>query len=432
MEKQTAEGESKVVAPVSNLRDLLRPTRCPPLNLGSITSSNMTRLPTIRTSFSRSSYSKPNPTFKRFAEPLYDITEAIPKKNITSELQEELNVNSSCRSSYDASSPIDKSGTVKGGASNTPEIAWEDEVEDVDDPLLAWEDKVEDEDKIIYKLELSKGKHKRLTTKVLIEWFLFLCIVGILLASLTIDKLKEKRIWGLGLWKWCVLVMVTFYGIIGTKWFMFIIVFLIEKNFYFVHGLNKCVHVFIWLGSLLLTWVLVINHGVPRSKLATKILDSVTWTLICLLIGAFLLLLKTLLLDILALNFHVKYFFNRIHKSIFHQYVFQTLSGPPRIGEAAKVGGSLSTGQLSFRSTKEKGGTKEEVIDMAKFLKMKREKVSACTMKTLINAVKNSGLSTISNSQDESLGYGEEITNATEATATAYHIFRNVAAPGCT
>jgi hypothetical protein len=51
--------------------------------------------------------------------------------------------------------------------------------------------------------------------------------------------------------------------------------------------------------------------------------------------------------------------------------------------------------------------------------------------------VMSTGLSTISNVLDESVddGGGEqtdkEITNEMEATAAAYHIFRNVAQPGC-
>ena len=91
------------------------------------------------------------------------------------------------------------------------------------------------------------------------------------------------------------LVMVTFCGMLVTRWFMLIVVFLIETNFllrkkvlYFVHGLKKCVQFFIWLGLVLLTWVLLINRGVHRTELASKILNGVTWTLVSLLIGAFL------------------------------------------------------------------------------------------------------------------------------------------------
>jgi hypothetical protein len=172
--------------------------------------------------------------------------------------------------------------------------------------------------------------------------------------------------------------------------------------------------------------------------LAEKILDGVTWTLISLLIGAFLWVIKTLLLKILASNFHVKSFFDRIQESIFHQYVLQTLSGPPLIEDAEKVGGSQSIGHFSFRSAIGKGGTKKKVIDMAKLQRMKQEKVSSWTMKILVDAVMNSRLSTISNSLDETFydvdneQTDKEITNEMEATAAAYYVFRNVAAsPSC-
>ncbi|XP_062097079.1 mechanosensitive ion channel protein 10-like [Humulus lupulus] len=301
----------------------------------------------------------------------------------------------------------------------------------------------DDFEEIYKKVELNKEKRKKVKTKVLVEWVLFVVLVSCLVSSLTVKKLEKTIIWGLELWRWFVLFMVIFCGLLMTNWFMHLVVFFIERNFllrkkvlYFVHGLKKSVQVFIWLCFILLTWVLVFNHGVPRSKTATKVLEYITWTLVTFLIGAFLWLLKTLLLKILASSFHVNTFFDRIQESIFHQYVLQTLSGPPLIEEAERVGRSPSMGQLSFTSTK-KGKKKEktQVIDMAQLHKMKQEKVSAWTMKVLIDAVSSSGLSTISNQLDEmenvAAEQNKEITSEMEATAAAYHIFRNVAQPGC-
>ncbi|KAL4335293.1 hypothetical protein GQ457_07G039070 [Hibiscus cannabinus] len=101
-----------------------------------------------------------------------------------------------------------------------------------------------------------------------------------------------------------------------------------KKVLYFVHGLKKSVQVFIWLSIVLVTWVLLFLD-VERSKTATKVLNHVTWTLVSIVVGAFLWLLKTLLLKILASNFHMNKFFDRIQESIFHHYVLRTLSGPP-------------------------------------------------------------------------------------------------------
>jgi len=422
-------------------------TKSPPLNCASpeirfIPSPNKPpKVPatnenlTPRKTLVRSVFSKPK---SRFGEQPYPIDGTLLEENVTSSnLQDQLNVTSPYKASR---SPNNKPGTVYRTVSITSVVTPRT-------PLMASPGAAgEDPDEIIYKkVEFSKGKRKRLTTKVLIELFVFVCITGSLLASLTVEELKRTEIWSLGLWRWCMLVMVTFCGMLVTKWFTHIVVFLIEMNFllkkkvlYFVHGLKKCIQVFTWIALVLLTWVLLINRGVQRSKLATKILDGVTWTLVSLLIGTFLWVIKTLLLKILASSFHVKSFFDRIQESIFHQYVLQTLSGPPLMEEAEKVGGSQSTSHFSFRSTTSKGSTKKEVIDMAKLHKMKQEKVSSWTMKILVDAVMNSRLSTISNSLDESFYDVEneqndkQITNEMEATAAAYYVFRNVAAsPSC-
>ncbi|KAK2445826.1 mechanosensitive ion channel protein [Trifolium repens] len=373
---------------------------------------------TPRKTFVRSVYSKPK---SRFGEQPYLFDETLLEENVTSlNLQEKL----AFRNSFNKES-------------HSPSTASQSSFGEDEDP-----------DEIIYKkVEFSKGKHKiLLTTKVLIELFVFVCFAGSLLASLIVEELRRTEIWSLGLWRWCMLVMVTFCGMLFTKWFMHIVIFMIEMNFllrkkvlYFVHGVKKYVQVFIWIGLILLTWTLFINHGVQvqRSKLAAKFLNDVTWTLVSLLIGAFLWVIKKFLLKTLALNFHVKSFFDRIQESIFHQYVLQTLSGPPLMDEAEKVGGSQSIGHFSFRSTTGKGGIKKEVIDMAKLHKMKQEKVSAWTMKILVDAVMNSRLSTISNSLDESFydvkneQTDKEITNEMEATAAAYYVFKNVAASPC-
>ncbi|KAL5559510.1 hypothetical protein UlMin_035721 [Ulmus minor] len=307
-----------------------------------------------------------------------------------------------------------------------------------------------DEDEEIYKkVELQKEKHKhkhkhkRVKIKVLVELIVFFVLLGCLVASLTIKKLEKWLLCGFELWKWCVPLMVTFCGMLMTHWFMRVIVFVIERNFflrkkvlYYVHGLKKSVQVFIWLGLVLLTWVLLFNNGVNRSKTAAKVLAYVTWTLVSFLIGAFLWLVKTLSLEILASNFNVNTFFDRIQESVFHQYILQTLSGPSLIEEAERVGRSLNSGQISFGSTKKgKAGKEKEVIEMGQLHKMKQEKISAWTMKVLVDAVTRSGISMISKELDEIEAIGDEqtdkkITNEMEATVAAYHIFRNISRPG--
>ncbi|KAJ6745817.1 MECHANOSENSITIVE ION CHANNEL PROTEIN 9 [Salix koriyanagi] len=387
---------------------------------------NLTR----RRSLTRSVYSKPK---SRFGEQPYAINSTVLEENVST-LQEQIATASPQKNLLTRGSPNNKSASTV----ITPKT-----------PLMASPGgpaDEEDEEEVWKRVESSKQKKlRRIGAKAVIEWVAFLCILGCLIASLTVEKLEKATIWDLEFWKWCVLVMVIFSGMLVTNWFMHVIVFLIERNFllkkkvlYFVHGLKKSIQVFIWIALILLAWVLLINRGVERSKTATKILGCITVTLMSILIGSFLWFLKTLSLKILASNFHVSKFFDRIQESVFHQYVLQTLSGPPLIEEAERVGRSPSMGQLSFRSTKKGKATKEKkVIDMAKVHKMKQGKVSAWTMKVLVDAVTSSGLSTISNTLDESFAAGEveqsdkEITNEMEATAAAYYIFKNVAQPGC-
>ncbi|KAG8381768.1 hypothetical protein BUALT_Bualt05G0007000 [Buddleja alternifolia] len=308
-----------------------------------------------------------------------------------------------------------------------------------------------DEDEEIYKRVSSrrKLKYRKVKAKVSIEWFLFLCILGCLIASLTVDRLKNFSVWGLRIWKWFVLVLVIFSGMLVTQCVMQFVVLLIELNYllkkkvlYFVYGLKKSVQVCIWLVLVLVTWVLLFKEGVTRSRAATWVLNFITWTIASLLIGAILWLLKTLLLKILASSFHVNTFFDRIQESIFHQYILLTLSGPPIMANEEMVGKTKSNlSQFSFRVGKKGKEGKEkkenEVIDMNRLHQMKQEKVTAWTMKMLIDVISNSGLTTLSNVIDESV-YDEgneqtdkEITNEEEAIAAAYHIFRNVAEHGC-
>lgn len=384
-----------------------------------------------RRSLNRSLYSRQN---SRFGDQAFPIDSSMFDEETAASVWQDM-------TSSNNTSPVNRAASLRAVpiTPKTPLMA---------SPGPAGGDDDDDDDDEIYKnitLELSKMKHRRVKMKALIEWFAFGFILVCLICSLTVKKLKHVVIWSLELWKWWVLVMVIFSGLLVTKWIMHLIVFLIEKKFllkkkvlYFVHGLKNSVQVFVWLALVLLTWILLFKRGIKRSELSNKILYYVTWTLTSILIGSFLWFLKTLFLKILASNFHVTTFFDRIQESIFHHYVLQTLSGRPLIEEAQRVGREPSAGKFSFQTTKKgKVGKEKKVIDMGKIHKMKQDKVSAWTMKMLVDAVMNSGLSTISNTLEESVNDGggeqadKEITNDMEAMAAAYHIFRNVAQPGC-
>ncbi|KAL1326052.1 hypothetical protein HN51_036085 [Arachis hypogaea] len=305
----------------------------------------------------------------------------------------------------------------------------------------------EEEEEEFYKttnVEVSKKRSgKRWKFLCMIEWLGFVSVVGFLIVSLAIKRLRNSEIWGLELWKWCVLALVILCGRLVTGWFINVMVFLIERNFlfkkkvlYFVYGVKKSVQAFLWLGIVLMAWGLIFNHGVKRSRRVNRVLDYITRSLASCLIGAALWLAKMLLIKLLASHFQSARFFNRIQESIFHQYILRTLSGPPLMEIAENVGKNSSSGRLSFKTLVRENGNeekKEEVIDVDKLKKMKQEKVSALTMKGLINVIKSSGLTTIlpqSVDEDENEQIDSEITSELEAKAAAYRIFSNVAKPG--
>ncbi|XP_044471142.1 mechanosensitive ion channel protein 10-like isoform X3 [Mangifera indica] len=376
---------------------------------------------TQRKSLARSEFSKPK---SRLVEP-YNPNDA----KVVEEKPELVTSSSPHRNSPKVSTPREnlKSAPV------TPKT-----------PLIGTPGEDEEDDEDVYKtsLKVSEKKGKKMNFFVIIEWVLLVGVTGFLVASLIVNKLQHRMIRGLELWKWCVLIVVIFCGRLFTGWFMNIVVFSIERNFllkkkvmYFVYGLRRSVRVFIWLCLVLLAWTLLFNHGVKRSKKATKILNYITRALASCLITSALWLVKTLFVKLLASSFQATRFFDRIQESIFHQYILKTLSGPPLMEMAEHVGRSNTPGQLSFMSgRKENKERNEEMIDVEKLKKMKQEKVSAWTMKGLINVISGSGLSTISNSLDnfndeEGEQKDKEITSEWEAKAAAYQIFSNVAKP---
>lgn len=397
-----------------------------------------------RASISRSTFSKPKsrlvepprPSDPKSAEEKYrlksDISSLSSSPNVTSSPSNKVKV--STPKEHQKSAPV----TPKTPLISTPPGEEEEEEDDDDEDVYKTADLKE-------RQEASKKKRKVKVT-LLIEWVLFVWIVGFLILSLTLHELEKKLVWGLELWKWGVLVLVIFCGRLVTEWFINVLVFLIEKNFllkkkvlYFVYGLKNSVQVFIWIGLILLAWGLLFNRGVRRSRGTTKVLNYVTRGLASCLIGAAIWLLKNLFIKLLASSFQCNRFFDRIQESLIHQYVLRVLSGPPLMEMAARVGKTPSTGQLSFRNVKKEKGEekqkgKEEVIDVDKLKKMKPEKVSYWTMKGLVDVIRVTGLTTISDiledEEDGDAQKDEEITSEWEAKAAASRIFHNVAKPG--
>ncbi|KAK4374301.1 hypothetical protein RND71_004978 [Anisodus tanguticus] len=331
--------------------------------------------------------------------------------------------------------------SIKSGVllKNCSEIEEEEEEE---------EDPFSDED---LPEEYKKVKFSTLTV---FQWVSLVVIIAVLVCTVVFRILREKRAFGLELWKWEVMILVLICGRLFSGWGIRLVVFFIELNFllrkrvlYFVYGLRKSVQNCIWLSLVLIAWQSIFNEKVDKMT-GRKVLPYVSKIWICLLVGTYIWLLKTLLVKVLAMSFHVSTFFDRIQESLFNQYVIETLSGPafveidePEHEEEEKImatphktpmsstpRSSAFSRVISEKEKEEKGG-----ITIDHLNRLNQKNISAWNMKRLMNMVRKGVLSTLdeklpeSNYEDES---AVQITSEKQAKAAAKKIFKNVAKPG--
>eukprot|EP01018_Ginkgo_biloba_P007433 Gb_31299 [translate_table: standard] len=398
------------------------------------------RVPTL----SRSIFSKPK---SRFVESYYPTSMNVLEEN-TPLMQERVT-----KSPNRATTPRGLNSTPRPPSTPRPTTPMATVEEEEEDPFKN-EDLPE------------KYRKRKVSARLLLEWIAFVVLITCLISTLTVHPLEHRAVWGLELWKWLLMILVVFCGRLVSGWLISILVFLVERNFmlrkrvlYFVYGLRKSVQNCLWLGLAILAWSLLIDPTVERSTKNHKALVYVTKLLAAFLVAAVIWLFKILLVKVMASTFHVNTFFDRIQESILHQYVLETLAGPPvmetqqcltdgrKFHESSDVKKSpdprktvVAGGQVSFRSvgvSQRKGGGKDEVspnvIDVEKLHKMNQKNVSAWNMKRLVNVIRHSGISTISNTIDESMSMRDqndaEITNEWQAKAAAKTIFKNVAKP---
>ncbi|KAL9225741.1 hypothetical protein vseg_001631 [Gypsophila vaccaria] len=343
--------------------------------------------------------------------------------------------------------------------------------------------------------EYKKGKMSVFTV---VQWVSLVVIVGGLVCNLGVKKLRKITVWGMELWKWEVMGLVLICGGLVSGWLIKIVVFFIERNFllrkrvlYFVYGLRSSVQKFLWLGWVLLAWILILDKKVEKET-RSEVLPYVTKILVCFMVATLVWLIKTLLLKVLAMNFHVSAFFDRIQDALFNQYVIETLSGPPCVelqriqeeedrvmsevnklhnagahlppdiranclpNEGRVFGSGRSTASglpprspfiaksprssvigKSPRFAKSPSNNKREDegdnagISIDHLHRMNQKNVSAWNMKRLMNIVRKGVLSTL----DEQLDSGVDDDNALqirsekEAKAAAKRVFTNVARP---
>ncbi|KAG8368041.1 hypothetical protein BUALT_Bualt15G0004200 [Buddleja alternifolia] len=341
--------------------------------------------------------------------------------------------------------------------------------EEEDDPLF-------DED---LPDEYKKSKFDALT---IAQWISLVLIVTALACTLAIPEWKSKKLRGLSIWKWEVLVLVLICGRLVSGWGIRIVVFFIERNFfmrkrvlYFVYGVRKAVQNCIWLGLVLIAWHSMFDKKVEGS---IKFLWYVNKLMVCMLVGTLLWLVKTLMVKVLASSFHVSTFFDRIQESLFNQYVIETLSGPPLVeiknqqeeedrtmaevwrlqnagatlppelrapsfqptksgkGLGRKSGGlppKVPVKGVSFRFSGQLPKSQDDQgISIDKLHKLNHKNISAWNMKRLIKVVRNGVLTTLDERLIDS-SQGDEaatqIRSEYEAKGAARKIFRNVARP---
>ncbi|RLM80483.1 mechanosensitive ion channel protein 6-like [Panicum miliaceum] len=267
--------------------------------------------------------------------------------------------------------------------------------------------------------DFKRGKLDFLTV---LQWLGLFLVIAALVCSVTIRILSEKKVLGLHLWKWELLVFVLICGRLVSGWVIRIAVFGVERNFllrkrvlYFVYGVRSAVQNALWLGLVLASWHFMFDKNVQQETNST-VLPYVTKILFCFLVATLIRLVKTLLLKVLASSFHVSTYFDRIQEALFNQNI--QLSGVMPKGEGSK--------QLS----KEKG----EGISIDMLHKLNQKNVSAWNMKRLMRIVRFGTLTTMDEQIQQATGEGDEsatqIRSEYEAKIAAKRIFNNVATPG--
>ncbi|KAL6634895.1 hypothetical protein ACP70R_027566 [Stipagrostis hirtigluma subsp. patula] len=318
--------------------------------------------------------------------------------------------------------------------------------------------------------DFKRGKLDALTV---LQWVGLFLIIAALACSLSIRILAEKKVWGLHLWKWELLVFVLICGRLVSGWVIRIVVFCVERNFYlrkrvlyFVYGVRSAVQNALWLGLVLASWHFLFDKNVQQET-NTPVLPYVTKILFCFLVATLVRLVKTLLVKVLASSFHVSTYFDRIQEALFNQYVIETLSGPPLMDEnyvleevhelqragvtipkelrgavptktvsgqrSIRLSGVMAKGEGSKQLSKEK--EKEEGIPIDKLHKLNQKNISAWNMKRLMRIVRFGTLTTMDEQIQQATGEGDEsatqIRSEYEAKIAAKKIFHNVAKPGC-
>lgn len=324
----------------------------------------------------------------------------------------------------------------------------------------------DDEDDSLDEDIPNEFKRSNFNFLTILQLISLITILAAMVCTFLVLDLRTRSLSGLELWKWELLGFVIICGRLVSGCVIRIAVFFVERNFllrkrvlYFVYGLRTAVQNSIWLSLVLLTWKLLLDEDLTGPP---KTLHYVTKVLLCLLIATLFHLVKTLLVKLLASSFHYSTYFERIQEALFHQYVIETLSGPPiieiqrakdeeeqLIADVRKFqtmgyripkglnAAALSGSKFQNNSSRKKEEVSKGTISVEQLYKMSRRNVSAWSMKRLIRTVRYGTLTTLDEQIPGAAGYNEDesttqIRSEHEANVAAKKIFVNVAKPGAT
>ncbi|KAM0037358.1 putative mechanosensitive ion channel MscS, LSM domain superfamily [Helianthus debilis subsp. tardiflorus] len=161
----------------------------------------------------------------------------------------------------------------------------------------------------------------------IIQIVLLLLLLASILCTLSISGLKVLEMWDVPVWKWELLVLAIICGRLIADRAVQVIVTLVEANFhlrigvlYVVYGIRKSIRNVIWLSLVAIATHFMVAHKKEIPPVLKKVM-------VCLLVGALIWLLKTIIVKALAASFHLIAFFRRIRVSLYKQYVMKKLAG---------------------------------------------------------------------------------------------------------
>lgn len=342
--------------------------------------------------------------------------------------------------------PPAKSVAFDGAAAGAGAGSASKRTSDDDDSESDWDEwrKGNDDEEAEQEVEEKKRKRRsKVKWRAMAESAAFMAIMACLISALTAPSLKRAALWGLSAWKWCVMVLVVFSGRLVAEWLVVFFVVLIERNFmlrekvvYFVYGLRRSVQNCVWLGLVVLAWSILFRSVIETSSPGhRRLLSRVFRALLAVLVAAVIWLLKILLVKLLASSFHVATFFDRMKESVFHHYVLEALSGPPREQDEAQPPPPKKKGWGRAASASAAvGGSRREAsrrIDMAQLKRLSRSRANAWGVKRLVSHITRSGLSTMARAVDETVqdfnDASSEMTTELEARQNAQRVFHHVA-----